>query len=332
MFFDMRRWGLRIDRHFLLRASLLAGAVGWALPGAAGAASSYATITNVTYEATQPSAPASCSALPSLSGSGSESYTTPSESATWEWTVPATLVAGASAHIKVTDQSFNNGGSDATIGMGTPQEFGTTPSSPSQVTALVPVGAPGSASAEQSYTFDPTRDFVTGEKLYLRIAFGCANFVYEYTGHAATRDCGSARAGLSAKPGPGRPTKRFGPISVYGHVPGLIVVHRARKWVIKGIKVAHLHDRWTLDDCGGIGEIRKVQTANVIAGGRPVATVGDEVFAPATSHGCPSDPLATVGNIVTGDPRIAINGRALAVPGSLVETGPVCGSNVGHVT
>ena len=63
-----------------------------------------------------------------------------------------------------------------------------------------------------------------------------------------------------------------------------------------------------------------------------MATVGDEVFAPATSHGCQSDPLATVGEIVTGDPRIAINGRAVAVPGSKVETGPVCGSNIGHVT
>jgi hypothetical protein len=185
----MWRWGQRIDRAFLLRASLLAGAVGWVLPGSASAAGSYATITNVTYEATQPSPPASCSALPSRSGSGSESYATPNESATWEWTVPATLTAGASAHIKVTSQSFNNGGSSNAIAMGTPQEFGTTPSSPNQIIAGVPNGAPGSASQEQSYTFNPTRDFVTGEKLYLRIGIGCANFVYEYTGHAAASSC-----------------------------------------------------------------------------------------------------------------------------------------------
>jgi hypothetical protein len=187
----MWRWGQRIDGAFLLRATLVAAVVGWALPGSASAASSYATITNVTYEATQPTPPASCSALPPRSGSGSESYTTPNESATWEWTVPATLTAGASAHIKVTSQSFNNGGSDAAIAMKAPQEFGTTPSSPSQIIATVPVGAPGSASAEQSYTFNPTRNFVTGEKLYLRIEIGCANFVYEYTGHAATSSCGA---------------------------------------------------------------------------------------------------------------------------------------------
>lgn len=327
-------WGQRIDRHFLLRVSLLAGAVGWALPGSASAATAYAVITDVTYEATQPSAPASCSALPSRSGSGSESYTTPdgARNTSWEWTVPGTLTTGSSAHIKVTSQSTNNGGSSDAIGMSTPQEFGTTPSSPSQVIASVPVGAPGSASQEQSYTFNPTRNFVNGEKFYLRIALGCATFVYEYTGYGPKNRCGSARAGLSATPGPGRPTHRFGPITVYGHVPGLIVVHRGRTWVIKGIKVAHLHDHWSLDDCGGIGEIRKVQTTNVIAGGRPVATVGDEVFAAATAQGCPSDPLPTVGNIESGDPRIAINGRAVAVPGSLVETGPVCGSNLGHVT
>jgi hypothetical protein len=184
------RWGQRIDRVSLLRATLLACTVlGLALPGPAGATSGYATITNVSYEATQPSAPASCSALPSLSGSGSESYATPNERATWEWTVPATLTAGASAHIKVTSQSLNNGGSDAAIAMKAPQEFGTTPSSPSQIIATVPVGAPGSASQEQSYTFNPTRDFVAGEKLYLRIEFGCANFVYEYTGHAAPSIC-----------------------------------------------------------------------------------------------------------------------------------------------
>jgi hypothetical protein len=149
----------------------------------------------------------------------------------------------------------------------------------------------------------------------------------------ASEECGSARAGLSTTPGPGKPTKRFGPISVYGHVPGLAVIHRGHTWVIKGVKVAHLHDHWKLDDCGGIGEIRKVRTANVIAGGRPVATVGDEGFAPATAKGCPSDPIAARGRIVTGDSRIAIHGRVVAVPGSLVHAiDPVCGSPIGHVT
>jgi hypothetical protein len=195
----MWRWGQRIDRAFLLQATLLAGVVlGLALPRSAGAASSSATITNVTYDPSQPSAPASCMAPPGLSGSGSESYTTAAEQATWEWTVPATLMAGASAHIKVTSQSFNSGGSDAAIGMSTPQEFGTTPSSPSQVIATVPVGAPGSASAEQSYTFNPTREFVNGEKLLLRISFGCANWVYEYTGHAAPSSCNAFDAPLAA--------------------------------------------------------------------------------------------------------------------------------------
>jgi hypothetical protein len=192
-----------MGRASLVRAWMLAGVVlGLALPGSATAAGSYASITNVTYEATQPSAPDSCRVPPGLSGSGSESYDTPdgARNSNWDWTIPATLTAGAGAHIMVTSQSHNNGGSSDAIAIGAPQEFGTTPSSPNQVIASVPVGAPGSASAAQSYTFHPTRDFVTGEKLFLRIGFGCANFVYEYTGHAASPAACSASAVGRAAP------------------------------------------------------------------------------------------------------------------------------------
>jgi hypothetical protein len=176
-----------VSRARIAIAGLVALASGSTLVTETALAAGSATITKVTYEATQPSPPASCSALPSTGGSGSESYDTPdgARKTTWEWTIPATVQAGTTAHIKVTSQAVNNGGASDAIAIKPPSEFGLTPSTPNQVIASVPPGAPDTDSAEQSYKFEPTRDFVTGEKLVLRIEIGCANFIYEYTGKAA---------------------------------------------------------------------------------------------------------------------------------------------------
>jgi ribosomal protein L14 len=127
---------------------------------------------------------------PGLGGSGSEFYNAPdgTTETKWAWMIPPRLTPGSPAHIQVMSKSNNGGGSSDAIAIVAPQEFGLTPSSPTQIIAAVPPGMPGSKTATQSYTFNPTRNFVNGEKFELSIQFGCANFKYGYTGHAS--NCG----------------------------------------------------------------------------------------------------------------------------------------------
>lgn len=165
-------------------AALVVGATATPTAGAAGATMS---VTNVTYDPPSgPSDPNCVAPLPPMGGNGSASYNAPDGSyqANWEWSIPATMTAGATAHTKVSVQSFNNGGASAAIAMKPAGEFGTNAGASQQIIASVPPGAPGTATAQESYTFTPTRDFSGGEKLYIRVEIGCANLVYEYTGSA----------------------------------------------------------------------------------------------------------------------------------------------------
>lgn len=164
----------------------LAVGTGTATP-TAGAAGATMSVTNVTYDPPSgPSDPNCVAPLPPKGGDGSASYNAPDGSykSNWEWSIPAKMAAGATAHTKVSVQSFNNGGASAAIAMKPPGEFGTNAGARQQIIASVPPGAPGTATEQESYTFTPTRDFSAGEKLYVRVEIGCANFVYEYTGSA----------------------------------------------------------------------------------------------------------------------------------------------------
>jgi uncharacterized Zn-binding protein involved in type VI secretion len=142
--------------------------------------------------------------------------------------------------------------------------------------------------------------------------------------------CGTAHVELRARPPTHGPIARYGPIAVYQHIPDLRIVRHGAGWAIVGLRVAHLHDQWREDDCGGVGTITHVAYPQIVNGGRPVATVGDQGHA-LEAHGCPADPIQVVGIIRTGDPRITVHGRPVAVPGSRMIVVPSCGADVGHV-
>lgn len=109
-------------------------------------------------------------------------------------------------------------------------------------------------------------------------------FYYRY--ETPAKACAIRRTGLAKRP-TGRPLARYGPIAVYARVPGLRVVFRNGEWEVIGVHVARRGDRWADADCGGFGTIVEVAATSVISGGKPVATVGDKVFAPAIARGCP---------------------------------------------
>lgn len=182
-----------------LMASLAVTAVSAAPAHAAGATM---TVTNVAYSPPSGPLPGCIVPLPGKGGAGSGSYDEPGGAykSAWEWSVPATITAGAQVSTKVSIESFNNGGASASIGLSVPFEFGTNAGSRPQIIAGVPVGAPGKANDAETYTFTPTRDYVAGEKLYLQIFLGCANVLYEYTGVASQSPCASARASVRATP------------------------------------------------------------------------------------------------------------------------------------
>jgi hypothetical protein len=140
------------------------------------------TISKVSYDG----APGvGCKApLPGTGGGGSAFYTTPDGMYTnrWDWSVPATLKAGSTAKVKVFVSAQATGGYSGSIGIATPFEFGANQGNRSQIGAFVPVGQTGSANDQETYRFRPTRRFRRGEKLYLRVGFSCANYIYEYTG------------------------------------------------------------------------------------------------------------------------------------------------------
>jgi hypothetical protein len=128
--------------------------------------------------------------LPGLDGRGSATYTPhPAYVSKFDWNVPATLRAGATAHTKATITTTEPGGNSAAIAMKAPFEFGTNSGARQQIIASVPPGQTGTDTEEENYTFTPTRDFNSGEKMFLRIEFGCANVIYEYTAAAAPSAC-----------------------------------------------------------------------------------------------------------------------------------------------
>ncbi len=141
--------------------------------------------------------------------------------------------------------------------------------------------------------------------------------------------CATKKTGLRKQPLGGKPYARYGPITVYRRVPGLKIVKRGGRWELSGIRAAGLGDLWVMDDCTGNGRIVS-GSKSVVAGGQLAARVGDSVIGDESTE-CPSSPLHVAGKILTGDPRIAIDGRPLAVPGSRVVYVPTCGSGAGHV-
>src|SRR3954451_21365593 len=136
----MARIPLALGATLVLALPLVAG-----VPAAV-AAGPTAVITNVTYDPPSgPTDPLCTAPLPSKGGTGNASYHTADGTAhsEWEWTVPATLTAGATAHTKVTETVTNNSGGSAAIALKPTTEMGADPASRSQIIAEVPVGAPG---------------------------------------------------------------------------------------------------------------------------------------------------------------------------------------------
>ncbi len=167
-----------------LALALAAGVIALVAGPAQGAGS--ASVTGVTYDPPSGPLPGCVAPLPAGGGSASASFDEPTGSydATWEWTVPQTITAGATARVKASIQVSTAGGAGVGIGLRAPFEFGTNVGARADVIAQVPVGAPGSATDEEGYTFTPNRDFTDGEKLYIRVGIPCVAFVYEYTGSA----------------------------------------------------------------------------------------------------------------------------------------------------
>lgn len=139
------------------------------------------------------------------------------------------------------------------------------------------------------------------------------------------------RIGLGSSAGSGKPVVHYGPITVYGKVPGLKIGHDASGWIIQGIRVATKGSLWDLD-CGyGSGRIEEGQAGVRISKNGPnVAAVGD-VVSGLESTGCPASPQTVAGKILTGDSRITINGHPVAVTGSRVEYLGGCASVGGTV-
>ena len=57
------------------------------------------------------------------------------------------------------------------------------------------------------------------------------------------------------------------------------------------------------------------------------ATVGDKAFVGACAHGCPACPHPAIGPILTGNPKVKINGRAVACVGDTGKHAACCGPN-----
>jgi uncharacterized Zn-binding protein involved in type VI secretion len=140
-----------------------------------------------------------------------------------------------------------------------------------------------------------------------------------------------ARKGLAAKAPTGAAViARYGPVTVLGKVPGLVVRKAGAKWVIEGLRVAEVGDLWTMD-CGvGNGRIGDGSPTVVGPRGKPVARVFSTVIGIESTE-CPVSPLSVAGKILTGDPRVLVDGRPVAVPGSRVGFAPNCGPGTGTV-
>jgi hypothetical protein len=157
-----------------------------------------------------PSDPLCSVALPGGAGAGSGTYTSSSGEykVRWEWNVPQAIVAGAGATTKVTVDATGTAGWSGAIALKPPSEFGVNAGSRQQIEARVPVGETGSKTDQEAYTFTPTREYNAGEKLYIRMDFGCASVVYEYVGVAATAPPGPpspCRSGRSVRRANGTP-------------------------------------------------------------------------------------------------------------------------------
>jgi hypothetical protein len=162
-----------------------------AVADAAAAAGAAMTNTNVFYDPPSgPTDPGCKAPLPARGGGNASATYTASDNAyqgSFEWSVPGVIEAGATARIKVTAQSNNNGGYSAAIALKPAGEFGTNAGARQQIEAGVPPGGPGTKSDEENYRFTPIREFNADEKLYMRIEFGCATIIYEFTGIAPSQ-------------------------------------------------------------------------------------------------------------------------------------------------
>lgn len=179
-----------VSRAVALVALVLGALVLAAVPaGGQGGAASYLTLNAVAYD--PPSGPVpGCNAPLPTGGTGSFTYDDPGGGyrQTWEWSLPQTITSGqsAAATIKVTGQTFNNGGLTTSMTLGSPGGLGTNSGARGQIDAVVPAGAPGTDTEQETHTYSPTRAFAEGEKVYIRVGIGCVGYLHEYVGHAAT--------------------------------------------------------------------------------------------------------------------------------------------------
>ena len=161
-------------------------------------------------------------------------------------------------------------------------------------------------------------------------AGGPGTFAFTATPPAGKCSTALPRKGLQ-KPPSGTPVARYGPITVFSRIPGLKITRRGAGWVISGIKVATLGGTWVIDGGHGGGRIVSTSASSSInSNGKAVATVGDHVKGREVADG-PIGIVDVDGLIITGDPRIAINGRPIAIPGSKITYVPFCASGNGAV-
>jgi uncharacterized Zn-binding protein involved in type VI secretion len=184
----------------------------------------------------------------------------------------------------------------------------------------------GSAKGTVDIEFDVT---MTGE---VKASNNAAYNILKCSGQPAPQLCPRVpkRDDLRKRPSGGTPVARYGPITVFGRVPGLRITRRGSAWEISGIKAATKGGLWFMDGCVGTGRIASVAAPAVRYLGKSVAVVGDRVMGIEAS-GCLSDPLYVYGSIISGDPRIVINGRPIAVPGSRIAYQPFCATGAGTV-
>jgi hypothetical protein len=170
------------------RLSLALAAALLALVAVQAQAAGSASVTRVFYDPPSGPPPGCVAPLPAGGGSASASYDEPTGfySPKWEWIAPQTITAGATGRIKASIQVNAAGLAGAGMGLRAPFEFGTNAGARTDIAAQVPVGAPGSATDEENYTFTPNRNFVDREKLYIRVGIPCVAVIYEYTGSAVS--------------------------------------------------------------------------------------------------------------------------------------------------
>jgi hypothetical protein len=117
-----------------------------------------------------------CGPAPTGGSSGTATYTAPFGTMTGRWSLPTRIVRGAAGSLALTIQPAPDQRLAGGMVVKAPAEFGV--SSPAELSGFADVG--GSYAQSLALTFTPAREFVAGEKLYIRLENPCGALIYEY--------------------------------------------------------------------------------------------------------------------------------------------------------